>query len=118
MAKQIILTLLKTTVATIFTTLICLLILTFALYKLNLQEKFMDAGIVITYFLSNFVGGFLIGKVQEKRRFAWGALLGFLYFIILLILSLVIGRNGIDPAAAAIAFVACVFGGTIGGIVS
>lgn len=118
MKKRIFLILLKTVVATIVTTVVCLFILTFALYKLNLQEKFMDAGIVLTYFLSNFVGGFLIGKVQEKRRFAWGGLLGFVYFILLLISSLIIGKNGIDGMAAAIAFVSCVFGGSIGGAVS
>ncbi len=78
----------------------------------------MDAGIVITYFLSNFIGGFLIGKVQEKRRFAWGAALGLIYFLLLLVMSLIIGRNGIDPLAATIAFLSCVFGGSIGGMVS
>ncbi|MBE5940796.1 MAG: TIGR04086 family membrane protein [Lachnospiraceae bacterium] len=119
MQKRILFILLKTTIATIVTTFVCLLVLTLALYKFNLQEKFMEAGIMITYFLSNFIGGFLLGKVQEKRRFAWGALLGLIYFIILIFLSVIVnGPAAISLSSSVVAFVVCVISGSIGGMVS
>jgi len=117
-AKKICVILLKTVVATVLVTLIMLLLLSFALYKWNLREDYLGGGIIFTYVISNFVGGFNIGKVKEQRRFIWGALSGFIYFVILVVLSMIAGGTGLDMKSVIIAFLSCVLGGTVGGMVS
>ena len=45
-----------------FMTAVMLLILALLLYKMNLDESKVAAGILITYIVSGFTGGFVAGK--------------------------------------------------------
>ena len=67
--------LLKSLLCAYIVTGILLFILTMLLYKLNLDEGKVTAGIVVIYILSTFAGGFLIGKLAGVRKFAWGLIL-------------------------------------------
>ena len=73
-------------------TAIILLGLSFGLYKFNLSEWQIKAGIIITYIISSAVGGFMIGSRQKNKRLLWGALTGFLYFMILALISFIVGN--------------------------
>lgn len=97
--------------------LLCLI--SFAVYKWELDETKIMAGIMSVYILSTFAGGFLVGKLAKKRRFLWGFFVGLCYFAVLIFVSyglyhsLQNGGANIGPV-----FLLCVVGGTIGGMLS
>lgn len=70
-------------------TAIGLVVLAFLLLKLDLNETAVKTGIVLIYFISGVGGGFLLGKINKKRKFWWGILLGALYFAIVLQISII-----------------------------
>ena len=55
---------------------ILLLALTLLLYKMNLSEENVNAGIILIYVISTFASGFVIGKLAGTRKFLWGILTG------------------------------------------
>ena len=83
-----ILNMIKTIAVIYVITAIILLGLSFGLYKFNLSEWQIKAGIII----SSAVGGFMIGSRQKNKRLLWGALTGFLYFMILALISFIVGN--------------------------
>jgi len=98
---------------------ILLLVLALLLYKAGLSEENVNAGILLTYVISTFSGGFVIGKLTGARKFLWGLLAGILYFALLLLISLGIYHT-LQGAAAetGAAFVLCALGGMLGGMIS
>lgn len=98
---------------------ILLLLLAFLLYKLNLDEGKVSAGIIMIYVISTFAGGFIIGKMAGVRKFLWGLTCGILYFGLLLLVSIGIYRslqgNGANVLTT---FLLCAGGGMLGGMVS
>lgn len=98
---------------------ILLLILTLLLYKLNLDEGKVAAGVILIYVVSTFAGGFVIGKMAGTRKFIWGLTCGILYFALLLLVSLGLYRslqgNGTNVLTT---FFLCAGGGMLGGMVS
>ena len=87
-----ILNMIKTIAVIYVITAIILLGLSFGLYKFNLSEWQIKAGIIITYIISSAVGGFMIGSRQKNKRLLWGALTGSLYFMILALISFIVGN--------------------------
>ena len=67
---------------------ILLLLLAALLYRFELSEGTVKVGIVAIYIVSGFVGGFLIGKQMQDKKYLWGLLTGSCYFLLLFILSL------------------------------
>lgn len=96
-----------------------LLLLAFLLYKFNLSDGAVMAGIVAVYAISNFIGGFIIGKVKGERKYIWGIIVGITFFVTLSILSFMItGHLYGSGVRAVIALVSCVAGGMLGGMCS
>ena len=85
--------LLKSLLAAYALTGILLLGLAMILYKLNVEENVVSAGIIGIYVTSTFFGGLIIGKMAKVRRFFWGLLLGVSYFLLLLIITLGVYRT-------------------------
>lgn len=109
----------KTIVVTAIVTIILLMILALILLKAGLEDKTVLIGIGIIYSAANMAGGFIIGRVKEKRRFVWGMAVGITYFLVLSLVSfLVTGQvyQGDMPVFAGL--LCCVGGGFIGGIIS
>lgn len=98
---------------------ILLLALAMLLYKMDLDEKAVSAGIVAIYITATLVGGIAIGKMAKTRRFLWGMILGILYFALLVLITIGVYRT-LDGGAASLAttFLLCAGGGTIGGMIS
>lgn len=98
---------------------ILLSFITFVLYKWELDETKVMAGVMSVYILSTFAGGFLAGKLSKKRKFLWGFLTGLCYFAILLFVSYGIyhslANGGVNVL---LVFLLCIAGGTIGGMIS
>ena len=98
---------------------ILLLILTLLLYKAGLSEENINAGIILTYVISTFSGGFVIGKLIGVKKFLWGLLLGVLYFVLLMLISLGIYHSlQSDAANLVTTFLLCAGGGMLGGMIS
>ena len=98
---------------------ILLLILTVLLYKAGLSEENINAGIILTYVISTFSGGFVIGKLAGVKKFLWGLLLGIMYFVLLLLISLGIYHSlQSDMMNLVTTFLLCGGGGMLGGMVS
>ena len=98
---------------------ISLLLLSVLLYKFEWNEHLVSAAIVAIYVLSTVVGGIVIGKLVRTRRFFWGLLLGNLYFILLLVITIILYRslsgNGLNMLTA---WILCTGGGMTGGMIS
>lgn len=98
---------------------ILLLILAALLYKMELDEKAVSAGIIAIYVIATLIGGLVIGKMAKTRRFVWGLGLGILYFLLLILITLGVYRTldsgGVNMVTA---FILCAGGGMIGGMIS
>lgn len=110
---------LKALLAAYVITGILLLILTFLLYKLDMDEQKVSIGIIAIYVISTFVGGLVIGKLAKVKRFVWGLSLGIAYFALLLLISLGVYHTlqG-DGTNIITTFVLCAGGGMLGGMIS
>lgn len=98
---------------------IMLLILTLLLYKAGLSEENVNAGIILTYVISTFAGGFVMGKFTGTKKFLWGLLLGVLYFLLLLLISLGVYHTlQAEITNLLTTFLLCAGGGMLGGMVS
>ena len=110
---------LKSLVIAYIVTAVLLLLLTFLLFQLELDDGKVSVGIIVVYLLSCFAGGFLAGKKCGTRKFLWGLAVGGIYFVLLFILSLA-ARHGIStqPVQMFTTFLLCAGGGMLGGMLS
>ncbi len=117
--NQKIIWLLKALLFSYVVTGISLLLLSVLLYKFEWNEHLVSAAIVAVYVLSTVVGGIVIGKLVRTRRFFWGLLLGNLYFVLLLVITIILYRslsgNGLNMLTA---WILCTGGGMAGGMIS
>ena len=110
---------LKSLLASYIVTGILLLVLTFLVYKFELNEEIVVGAIVAIYVLSTFMGGFIIGKLTEVRKFVWGMAIGSIYVLLLFLISYGVYREFNTNGLNVITTVAlCVGGGTLGGMIS
>ena len=110
---------LKALLSAYIVTGILLLILTFLLYKFEINESLVSAAIVAIYVISTLIGGIVIGKIARVRRFMWGLSLGIIYFALLFLITLGVYRtlNG-DGVNLMTTFILCAGGGMAGGMIS
>ena len=96
-----------------------LLLLALLLYRLQLDEQAVSAGIVAVYIVATLIGGLTAGKMAKSRRFLWALVTGALYFVLLILITLGVYRtldgSGIHMVTT---FVLCAGGGMIGGMIS
>lgn len=109
----------KSLLASYIVTGILLLVLTFFMYKFELNEKIVSAAIVGIYVVSTLIGGIIIGKLTKSKRYLWGMVLGILYFVLLLLITLGVYRtlNG-DSVSIVTSLILCAGGGMTGGMIS
>ena len=100
---------------------ILLLALSFALYRLKLNEPQINSAVYGVYVIACLFGGFLAGKAIRTQRFFWGLLTGLAYFAVLFSVSWVLGqKDGVTPdlSQALTVMGCCAVGGMAGGIFS
>lgn len=109
----------KSLLASYIVTGILLLVLTFFMYKFELNEKIVSAAIVGIYVVSTLIGGVIIGKLTKSKQYLWGMVLGILYFVLLLLITLGVYRtlNG-DSVSIVTSLILCAGGGMTGGMIS
>lgn len=98
----------------------CLLLgLTFVVYRFQIAEEKVMAGIMIIYLVATFVGGLIIGKLTQVKKYAWGMGIGLLYFALLTAVSFGVYRDmGIYGTQFLLTGILCVGGGIFGGMVA
>lgn len=111
--------LLKALLAGYVVTGVLLMILALLLYKIDLDEQKVTMGIIATYVISTFTGGFIMGKLVEEQRFVWGLILGVIYFLLLFAVFFAVNHqlqsNGTNLITT---LLLCAGGGMLGGMVS
>ena len=109
----------KSLLASYIVTGILLLVLTFFMYKFELNEKIVSAASVGIYVVSTLIGGMIIGKLTKSKRYLWGMVLGIIYFVLLLLITLGVYRtlNG-DSVSIVTSLILCAGGGMTGGMIS
>ena len=109
----------KSLLASYIVTGILLLVLTFFMYKFELNEKIVSAANVGIYVVSTLIGGMIIGKLTKSKRYLWGMVLGIIYFVLLLLITLGVYRtlNG-DSVSIVTSLILCAGGGMTGGMIS
>lgn len=70
-----------------------LLILSFLMLKMDLSGAVISGGINFTYVVSAFAGGFFVGKKTEHKKFLWGLIMGVVYFVVLMLISLLMNQG-------------------------
>ena len=109
----------KALLAAYVVTGILLIILALALYKFELNEGAVTAGVTAVYLISTFTGGLVVGKLAKVRRFLWGIVLGILYFALLLLVTVGIYRTFHGSSTEIlVTFALCAGGGMAGGLIS
>lgn len=95
---------------------ILLLVLSFAVWKLQLSEQTTETLVFAVYLVSCFAGGFTSARLIRSRRFFWGLLTGLLYVLILMALSWFFGEkiHSFDRLVPTV--ICCAFSGMFGGI--
>ncbi len=113
--KSICLSLLVSMVLTV-----CLLLITaFAMYKGSLTGVGISICVVATYVISNFAGGFILGKCAKNRRFLWGIGLATAYFLFYLCMGMSVEHNeGIGIGNAVITYIIIATSGMLGGMLA
>lgn len=111
--------LLKSLLCSYAATGIFLVLLAFLLYKMDLQESVVGMGIAVVYIISCFLGGFLLGKKMESKKYLWGLLLGICYFTLLVGVSWISEKQiQMSVSRAMTTLGMCLAGGTLGGMLS
>ena len=109
----------KSLLASYIVTGILLLVLTFFMYKFELNEKIVSAAIVGIYVVSTLIGGMIIGKLTKSKRYLWGMVLGIIYFVLLLLITLGVYRTlNEDSVSIVTSLILCAGGGMTGGMIS
>ena len=96
-----------------------LLLLALMLYRFGLSEKIVSICIIAIYIIITFLAGFLAGKREGNRKFLWGLMMGSLYFVILIVLSLIVnhGLSGVSGNLLTVLML-CGGSGMLGGMSS
>jgi putative membrane protein (TIGR04086 family) len=110
---------LKSLAASYAVTGLGLLLLAFLLFRFDLGETPVMAGIVVVYILSCMTGGFLMGRIMQKRRLLWGIAAAFVYVVILFAVSYASsGAWDLTLRHVLTTLCVCLGGGALGGILS
>ncbi len=100
-------------------TALLIVIFAFFMYKFSINENVVSLGVTFIYILSCGLGGFYIGKVEGERKYMWGFVVGALYLMVLLVVSLIVGgENSLLSGNILSLVMLCLGGGTLGGMLA
>lgn len=96
-----------------------LLLLALLLYRFQLKENIITIGIIVVYVIATFFSGFLTGKKMGNKKFLWGLLMGSLYFVVLVVISLLVNHSIKDVTTSFLTTLfICSGSGMLGGMLS
>lgn len=96
-----------------------LLLLAFILYKFRISESIVNIAVIVIYISVTFAAGFIAGKYYKVKKFLWGLVLGSVYFMILVLVSLIGGvSDTVIGSGVVTTWILCAGGGMLGGMLS
>lgn len=96
-----------------------LLLLAFILYKFRISESIVNIAVIVIYISVTFAAGFIAGKYYKVKKFLWGLVLGSIYFLILVLVSLIGGvSDAVIGSGVVTTWILCAGGGMLGGMLS
>lgn len=96
-----------------------LLLLAFILYKFRISESIVNIAVIVIYVSMTFIAGFIAGKYYKVKKFLWGLILGSVYFLILVLISLIGGvSDAVIGSGMITTYLLCAGGGMLGGMLS
>lgn len=96
-----------------------LLLLALIMYRFSPSAAVISGGVIVIYFVSSLLGGFLTGKCMDKKKYLWGLGFGCVYVVLLVLLSWLFGKNfTLQDSRVISSFFVCAIGGMIGGMLS
>lgn len=100
-------------------TAVLLFLLALLVQRFGWEQGTISIGISVVYVISCFIGGFFAGKVQRTKKFIWGILMGLMYLIIMLVITMIV-KHGFHSTMSAFVLnlLLCLGGGMIGGMLS
>ncbi|GMQ57863.1 hypothetical protein AN1V17_22580 [Vallitalea sediminicola] len=114
--QKIIVNMLKAIMIGYIITILCVLLLSFIVYKYDLSNSQINIGRIVIIILATIIMGLLTGRSIGKNKWMYGAIAGVIYFVIFVIASVIINKNsGISGGAISLFFM-CVGSGTLGGM--
>lgn len=117
--KDLNLHLLKYLLISYMITAILLIIMSFLLYWFDLSSTFVSIGIIVIYVVSCLLSGMLAGSRAGHHRFLYGLLMGTAYFLLLTLISMIAGGDGIEMDRHFFTVLClCCGGGMLGGMLS
>lgn len=109
----------KILIAMFAATAVLLFVLAFLVRQFQFSESMISIGISVVYVVSCLIGGYFAGKVQGTKKFIWGMLIGMMYVIVMLFLTLITKKGfQADVSMFVRNLLLCLGGGMIGGMVS
>lgn len=91
--------------------------LAFGLFQLKLSPAKVSSAVYGIYALSCFFGGLLTGKGMKNRKFFWGLISGLLYFILLVLMSVLLNNSlEYDTQKLLTILGICTISGMVGGM--
>ena len=100
-------------------TAILLLMLALLVSKFQWEEGPVSIGVGLVYVIACLIGGFLAGKVQKTKKFLWGILVGLMYMMVLLVITLIFKHGFYSTVSGFVgSLLLCLGSGMIGGMVS
>lgn len=94
-----------------------LTITAFALFQFKLAPSRVSVAVYGIYALSCFLGGLLAGKGIKSRKFFWGLVSGLLYFLLLVLMSILLNNGlGNDTEKLSTVLGICAICGMVGGM--
>lgn len=99
-------------------TIFFLLILAFLMLKAGISGTVVSIGIVLTYLISNLIGGFYMGRHVDQKKYLWGLCTSGLYFLVYLALAVSFGTQGASMGDYANSAIWILAGGAFGGMLS
>lgn len=102
-----------------FITLVGIFVLALMLLFFQITEEAVNIGVIVIYVLSSFGAGVLAGKQLKTRKFIWGMIAGSIYYLILILMSVIANHSLAAQGQELITtFILCFGSGTLGGMVS
>ena len=119
MGKKITAAILKETLIQMLVSVVLIAIAAFVVLKMSPSDAVIKVIVLAIYAVSAFVGGFLMGKVMDRRKFLWGLVAGAVYITVILLVAFVVkGNFNAGMVGVTSGIIASLAGGTIGGMLS
>ncbi len=117
MNKNSIMTIIKGSSLAIVITVVFLIILSFVLAYTNIKESFATPIIMGIIVVSIIIGSIISSRKVKKKGLVNGGIVGFIYIIVIYLLSSIIVRDFSLNGYSLIALIMSVISGIIGGVI-